>query len=40
MWVHTSRLGLMEIVLNTNKDVERQNKDLNMNTWNNLKIAV
>ena len=40
MWVHTFRLGLMEIVLNTNKEVERQNKDLNMNTWNNLKIAV
>ena len=40
MWVHTIRLGLMEIVLNTNKGVERQNKDLNMNTWDNLKIAV
>ena len=40
MWVHTIRLGLMEIVLNTNKGVERQNKDLNMNAWDNLKIAV
>ena len=28
MWVHTFRLGLMAIVVNTNNGAERQNKDL------------